>query len=147
MYGDAAVIRRRASELDEQAVDIRALADRLVAGADSVGWTGRAADDLRLRMRDRAAQLRDVAGQHQDAGQALAKHAGAVGEVKDAIAGIERRVHSLIADARHRQAELATFDDAAGVQRTLSPTDQQLVDFDPPPPGHKDWLSVSLPGL
>ncbi|HEY1134272.1 MAG TPA: hypothetical protein VGE77_06815 [Nocardioides sp.] len=141
------MIRRRATELREQAVDVRALADRLVAGSDAIGLTGRAAEDLRLRMRDRASQLRDVAVQHENAGEALARHGTAVGDVKDTIAGIERRAHSLVADARNRQAELAGFDDPAGVTRTLTPADQQLVDFDPPPPGHKDWLAVSLPGL
>ena len=48
MYGDAAVIRRRASELDEQAVDIRALADRLVAGAGRDTLRGDAGHDVML---------------------------------------------------------------------------------------------------
>ncbi|MDT9593435.1 hypothetical protein RDV89_10180 [Nocardioides zeae] len=147
MYGDADVIRRRSTELHEQAVDLRTLADRLVAGAESVDWPGRAANDLRLRMRDRAARLRDAAGQHETASEALATHGTSVADLTEAIADVERKVASLVADARGRQAELSSYDDAAGVTRTLDPDDQQLVDFAPPPSGHKDWLTVTLPGL
>ena len=35
MYGDTDVIRRRAAELREQGVDLRGLADRLVARTDA----------------------------------------------------------------------------------------------------------------
>lgn len=147
MYGDADVIRRRAAELREQAVDIRGLAERLVAGADAIEWPGRAAEDLRVRLRDRAAQLRDVAQRHDTASESLDKHGTAVAGLTETIGDTERRAARLVADARTRQAELASYDDAAGVTRTLGDDDQRLIDFDPPPPGHKDWLSVSLPGL
>lgn len=147
MYGDAAVIRRRASELREQAVDIRALADRMAAGAESIEWTGRAAEDLRLRMQDRASHLRESAALHETAGDALGRHAVAVGDLSEAISRIERKATTIIGDARARKADLATFDDAAGVTRTLDADDETLLAFTPPPSGHKDWLSVSLPGL
>ncbi|MFW6773544.1 hypothetical protein ACOACO_04620 [Nocardioides sp. CPCC 205120] len=146
MYGDAAVIRRRAAQLREQAVDVRALADRLVAGADGIDWNGRAAEDLRLRMRDRAAQLRQVAALHETAAESLARHGAEVGDLKDAIADAERKVGALVAEARNRQAELSSYDDAAGVTRTLSQEDQELVDADLPPAGHKDWLELTLQG-
>lgn len=147
MYGDTTVIRRRADELREQGVDIRVMADRLVSGADALDWNGRAADALRMRMRDRAALLRDAATLHENAGESLTKHGKEVAGLKDAVADIERRAGSLVDDARAREAEIATHDDPAGVVRQLSPEDQQLVAFDPPPSGHKDWLTVSLPGL
>jgi hypothetical protein len=38
-------------------VDLRALADRLVAPTEGTGWTGRAADALTERIRDRAVHL------------------------------------------------------------------------------------------
>src|SRR5688500_12159789 len=71
MYGDTAVIRRRVSQLREQGTDIRALADQLVGQAEQVTWRGRAADAMRERVRDRAAQLRDCAGRHEGAADAL----------------------------------------------------------------------------
>lgn len=147
MYGDAAVIRKRATELKEQAVDIRALADRMAAGADSIEWSGRAADDLRLRMRDRASQLRESAALHETASETLTKHAVAVGDLSETITGIEHKVATLVGDARGRERDLTSFDDADGVTRTVSPEDEQLIAFEPPPSGHKDWLAVSLPGL
>lgn len=147
MYGDTAVIRRRADELREQGGDIRVMADRLVSGADALDWSGRAADALRMRMRDRAALLRDAATLHENAGESLTKHGKEASALKDAIADIERRATSLIDDARAREAELATHDDPAGVERRLTPADEQIVAFVPPPSGHKDWLTVSLPGL
>lgn len=147
MYGDADVIRTRAAELREQAADIRSLAERLAAGADAIEWPGRAAEGLRVRMRERAAQLRDVAGRHETAGDTLAKHGTAVAGLVETIGETERRAARLVADARAREAELASYDDAADVTRTLGDDDRRLIAFDPPPAGHKDWLSVSLPGL
>ena len=64
MYGDTGVMRKRAAQLREQAGDIRSLADHLVAQTEGVAWTGRAADAMRERVRDRAAQLREVAAAH-----------------------------------------------------------------------------------
>ena len=67
MYGDSGVMRKRAAQLREQAGDIRALADHLVAQTEGVAWTGRAADAMRERVRDRAAHLRDVRRGARDA--------------------------------------------------------------------------------
>jgi hypothetical protein len=123
MYGDTDVMRRRAAQLREQGVDLRTMADRLVAQTESIGWTGRAADALVERIRERAAHLRDVAGRHDTAAESLDAHLLEVDRLKDAITLTERRVAARAADG----------DAPAG--------------FTPPPPGHKDWLTVDVPGL
>ena len=118
MYGDTDVMRKRAAELREQGVDLRSLADQLVARTQRVGWSGRAADALLERVRERAAHLRDVAARHETAAESLDAHLTQVDELKDAITEAERR-------ADRSDGELG---------------------FAPPPPGHKDWLAVDLPG-
>jgi uncharacterized protein YukE len=122
MYGDAEVMRRRAADLREQGVDLRALADRLVARTAAVGWTGRAATALDERVRTRAAHLRDLAARHDDAAQALDHHLGEVDHLKEVIAATEHRVRALVAEGRRAPAST-------------------------PPPGHRDWLTLELPGL
>lgn len=121
MYGDADLMRKRVDQLREQALDLRALADLLVAQTEAVPWTGRAADAMRERVRHRAAHLRTAAADHDTAADSLARHAQEVVTLKDAIADTERRA--------------ATLRD-----------DPALSDFTPPAPGHKDWLAVTLPG-
>lgn len=123
MYGDTDVMRKRGAELREQSVDLRALADRLVARTEGVGWTGRAADALLVRIRERAAHLRDVAARHDTAADSLDAHVLEVDRLKDAIATAERRAQRIAEDV------------PGGTP------------FAPPPPGHKDWLAVDLPGL
>ncbi|MGI8646208.1 MAG: hypothetical protein ACR2JD_07810 [Nocardioides sp.] len=125
MYGDTTVMRKRADQLREQGVDIAMMADRLVSQADGIDWTGRAADAMRARIRDRAAHLREAAGFHDTAADTLGRHLAEVDLLKESIAGIEHRGDSLVAD------------DAG----------QSLTSFVPPKPGHKDWLTVNLPGL
>ena len=144
MYGDTDVMRRRAAELREQGIDLRALADRLVAQTEHVGWTGRAAVALDDRVRTRAAHLRDVAARHDTAAEALELHLDEVEGLQEAIAGIERKAAALVADARTRIARLGHADD---VHVTPDPEDERLAAFTPPPPGHRDWLAVELPGL
>ena len=119
MYGDTDVMRKRGAELREQGVDLRALADQLVARTEGVGWAGRAADALAVRIRERAAHLREVAARHETAADSLDAHVLEVERLKDAIAAAERRAER---SDRH-------------------------LEFAPPPPGHKDWLAVDLPGL
>lgn len=147
MYGDTDVMRRRAGQLREQGSDIRAMAERLVAQTEGIGWSGRAADSMRERVRDRAADLREAAGQHDAAADSLEKHLHEVYRLKDAISGLERKATSLVSDARTRVARVDSHDDPEGVRRTADPADQQLAGFTPPPRGHKNWLSVNLPGL
>jgi hypothetical protein len=123
MYGDTSVMRRRAAELREQGVDIAATAEGLVAQADGISWTGRAADAMRSRVRERAAHLKEAAALHESAADSLGLHLAEVDRLKEAIAGIEQRAASLVTD------------------------DETLAGFVPPERGHKDWLGVSLPGL
>jgi len=143
MYGDTLVMRRRAAQLREQGEDIRAMAEQLVNHSDEVAWTGRAADAMRQRVRDRAAHLREVANAHDTAAETLEKHRAECDRLGESITGIERRAASLVADARARIAGL----EPDGVRVTPTREDQALAAFAPPPPGHKDWLSVELPGL
>jgi len=149
MYGDSDVMRRRADQLREQAVDLRALADHLVAQTEGIGWHGRAADSMRERVRERATHLRAAAAQHDTAADSLGRHVQEVDTVKDAIADTERKATTLVADARTRVARIEAANDVAdpAVRRVPDADDQTLAGFTPPPSGHKDWLAVSLPGL
>lgn len=116
MYGDSDVMRRRAAQLREQGADIRSTADHLVAQTESTGWSGRAADAMRERIRDRAAHLREAAAHHDTAADSLEKHLHEVDRLKDAIADTERKASRMTDSA----------------------------DFTPPPAGHRDWLGVSI---
>lgn len=123
MYGDPEVLRRHADQLREQAVDVRTLADQLVVQTESIGWHGRAADSMRVRVTERATHLRAAAAQHETAADALTHHAQEASRGREAIADVERRATLLVAD------------------------DPTLAAFEPPPSGHVDWLAVELPGL
>lgn len=148
MYGDSDVMRRRADQLREQAVDLRALADQLVAQTEGIGWTGRAAESMRERVRDRASHLRDAAAQHDTAADSLDRHVQEVDTIKDTITDTERKATTLVADARTRVARIDAANEAEpDVRREPDADDRTLADFSPPPSGHKDWLAVSLPGL
>ena len=147
MYGDTLVMRRRAAQLREQGEDIRTMAEQLVTRSDEVVWTGRAADAMRDRVRERAAHLRDAANAHDVAAASLEKHLGECDRLTESIAGIERRASSLVADAHTRVARLQGSPGDDAVRPTATREDQVLVAFAPPPSGHKDWLDVELPGL
>lgn len=123
MYGDTEVMRGRVAQLREQGDDIRTLADRLVAHTEGIGWSGRAADSMRERIRERSSHLRDAATHHDTAAESLEKHLLEVDRIKDSITGIERTMTSLAAEAPPSAV------------------------FVPPPTGHKDWLAVKLPHL
>ena len=123
MYGDTLVMRKRAAQLREQGEDIRAMAEQLVNHSDEVVWTGRAADAMRERVRDRAAHLREAAQAHDTAATSLEKHLAECDRLGESISDIERKVSALVAE------------------------DHAPAGFSPPPSGHKDWLSVELPGL
>lgn len=149
MYGDTDVLRRRADQLREQGVDVRMLADQLVAHTEGLGWSGRAAESMRVRVQERASHLRAVAAEHDTAADSLDRHAQEVTTLQDAIADRERTVASLVADARSRLARIQAANDASdsAVRRVADADDVALADFTPPPPGHRDWLTVELPGL
>ena len=140
MYGDSAASRKRVAQLREQGGDIRAMADRLVAQAESVPWTGRAAESMRTRIKERASHLRLAAGHHDTAADSLARHAAEVDALKDAIETISHKADTLTTDVRTRAAQVD-----AGREPTRE--DATLLAFAPPPAGHKDWLTVELPGL
>ncbi len=137
MYGDSAAGRKRVAQLREQAGDVRALAARLVSQAEAVPWHGKAAEAMRERIRERAGHLRAAAAQHDTAAESLSAHVSEVDRLKEAIDLRSRKATTLVEDARTRTSEGAAADDADAV----------LVSFDPPPAGHRDWLTVELPGL
>jgi uncharacterized protein YggE len=91
--------------------------------------------------------LRASAVRHDTAAETLERHAQEVDALKDAIAAVQRRATALVEDARTRVARLARADDPDGVRREPAPADRVLTSFEAPPPGHRDWLGVSLPGL
>jgi uncharacterized protein YukE len=127
MYGDTTTIRRLASQMRERADEIRAEAAHLAARADQVDWEGLAADAMRRLAHDRTAALRRTAALHDDAAEALDRHAREVDRVKDLIAAVEHRVRRLLAEAVGGLGGL-------------------LHHFSPPPSGSREWLTVELPG-
>ncbi len=142
MYGDTDAIRALARGLRRQGDDIRWEADGLLARAEGVLWQGVAADAMRCLARYRVAQLKRTARLHDEAAAALDDHADAVDRVKRLIALIEDRVMALVAAARERIAGVL-----GAVGGLVDPVDDLLDRFVPPPPGHRDWLTVDLPGL
>ena len=137
MYGETDVMRRHVDRLREQGADIRRLADQLVGRTEAVAWTGRAGDAMRERARERAAALRECAHRYESAADALDRHADDVDHLKDVIAMRERKASALVSDARSRTSEAAGRADEDAV----------LTGFTPPAAGHRDWLTVELPGL
>ena len=143
MYGDTAAGRRRVAQLREQGGDIRAMASRLVAQSEAVPWHGKAAESMRSRIKDRAHHLRAVAAQHETAAESLAAHLTEVDALKDAIEVHSHKATTLVEDARTRSAQTSPGDPAPEPDGA----ETALLTFDPPPAGHKDWLTVNLPGL
>lgn len=143
MYGDTSVIRGLGRTMRDLAGDIRQEADQLVGQAELTQWTGLAADVMRRRAREHASELRQTAGLHDDAAQALARHANELDRLTELIASVERRVLSLIDAARERLSDLV--DDMRHL--APDPLDRLLGHFAPPPHGSRDWLDVDLPGV
>jgi uncharacterized protein YukE len=131
MYGDTARIRALAAELRDRADEIRELADRLAARAERVPWQGLAAHAMRGNAHQRTAALRRTACLHDEAADALDRHAREVDRLKDLIAAIERKVRGLLDSAADKVLDV------------LGAADR----FVPPPPGSREWLTVELPGL
>lgn len=133
-------MRRDADDIAAQAQDLRREADRVVHAAESVAWHSVAADAMRASMRERAAQIHGAATRYDDAADALRAHAAEVEERLAAIAAIERKVRGMIASAWDRAGDIA-----GKVVDALTPDelfDDVLRRFEPPAPGHKDWLAV-----
>jgi uncharacterized protein YukE len=146
MYGDPDVLRSRVDDLREQAADVRALADHLVAQTEQIGrqgWSGRAAEAMRLRVGERAAHLRAAAGQHDTAADCLEDHANDVTELLETIAARERRFADVVAEATERVARR----EAGAPTDAGAEADVALLALEPPPPGHRDWLELEVPGL
>lgn len=137
MYGDTEVLRRRVAQLREQAVDVRTLADQLVARTEVVAWAGRAAESMRARVADRAGHLRATAAEHDRAADSLQRHLREVDHQHERIATTQQRATRLVAEARSRRRADGEPDAA----------DRALLAFVPPAAGHLDWLTVDLPGL
>jgi hypothetical protein len=140
MYGDTEVIRGLGRELRRLGEEIRAEADRLGQRAGTTPWSGLAAEAMRSRVVDQVASLHHTARLHDDAAGALDEHAAEVDRIKALIAAVEATVRALVAAAEHRLAGLA----AAVLPDQV---DELLARFVPPPSGHRDWLTVDLPGL
>lgn len=139
MYGDPDVLRSRVDDLREQAVDVRAMADHLVARTDELGWSGRAADAMRRRVGERASHLRAAAAEHDSAADSLLTHAQEVETLQESIARIEHRFTDLLGDARARAADLARSGSGDSTE-----ADRALLAFEAPPTGHRDWLDVEV---
>jgi hypothetical protein len=140
MYGDTETIRGLARTMHDQGVALRSEADALLARAETVPWDGLAAEAMRARVREQVGALRRTAGLADLAALALTRHADEVDRLKALIAAIEQKVMALVRAARDRLAGL--------VASVLpDPFDQLLARFVPPPPGHRDWLLIDLPGL
>ena len=85
MYGDTTTIRALARRLRERADEIRDLATDLTARADAVPWTGLAADAMRAHAGVRLASLLRTARLHEDAAEALERHAREVDRLKELL--------------------------------------------------------------
>jgi hypothetical protein len=140
MYGDTKAIRGLATTMRGCGAAIDTEAEVLLARAETTTWEGLAADAMRLRVRAQAQALRRTAQLHEDAAAALEQHADDVDRLKALIAAIEHKVMALVDAARSRLTGL--------VEAVLpDPVDELLARFVPPPSGHRDWLTVDLPGL
>ena len=138
MYGDTTVIRALAHRLREQGSEIRSEADALTGRAEAVPWDGLAAEAMRRLARDQAGGLRTCAALHEEAAEALERHAREVDHLKDLIAAVERHV-------------LRLMDGVGGVVYALAShvvpdaVDHWLAGFEPPPHGSREWLDVDVP--
>ncbi|MFT4289017.1 hypothetical protein [Nocardioides sp.] len=142
MYGDPRAIRRLGGELRAQARRVEEEADRLIAEAAAVEWDGVAATAMRAHVQAQAGGLRRAAAAHRQAADALDRHADRVAYLLKMIARIEHAVMSAIASAKRR---ITKFLD--GLIDSLTPMEEVLRDFVPPPAGDRRWLDVRIPGL
>lgn len=85
MFGDTATIRALAGRLRERADEIRDLASTLLRSATEVAWDGVAADAMRAHVETRLAALHRTARLHDDAADALDRHAREVDLAKDLL--------------------------------------------------------------
>ncbi|WP_051551383.1 putative T7SS-secreted protein [Nocardioides sp. URHA0020] len=100
MLTDTSGIRHLARQLRERAQEIRAEGARLQRLGDGIPWRGRAADAMRAQLAVRLATLGACAGLHDDAAEALERHAGAVDAVVAVGGAVTDTVGDLVHDAR-----------------------------------------------
>lgn len=141
MYGEPSRIREVAVHLERRAEQLRREADALVAAAEQAPWVSLAADRMRERAVARRVDLLGVARGYDDAADAVRRHAAEVERLLQRLAAVERRVRSLVEDARDRVRE------AGGVVEDL--LDGRLLRLPLPPPGHREWLDLVevVPGV
>ncbi len=155
MYGDTKVIRQLATRMDERAVDLRATAQRLSGSAQDAHWWSVGAERMREQVRERAADLRAVATDYEDAAARLRDHADEVDEVKALIDRIERAVSAVVNGAIDRlqaaghaivegvkDGVRAVGDFLTGGGDGPDPRDVQLAQFRSPGSGDRAWLDV-----
>ncbi|WP_051549452.1 putative T7SS-secreted protein [Nocardioides sp. URHA0032] len=96
MYGDTTTIRALARRLRERADEIRDLATGLSAAARDVAWQGVAADTMRVHVATRVSALHRTARLHEDAADALDRHAREVDLLEDlAVDAVEGTIGKL----------------------------------------------------
>ena len=92
MIGDPGAIRALARPLRRRADELHTLSDRLVDQARATSWQGVAADAMRVAVGASANGLRRTADLHDEAADALERHAD---HVAAALAAIEGTLHAL----------------------------------------------------
>ena len=96
MLTDTTGIRHLARRMRERAQEIRAEAARVRRRADDVPWQGRSAEAMRRQVAVRLATLSATADLHDDAAEALLRHARAVDAVSAVAAGaVTTAVHEI----------------------------------------------------
>lgn len=95
MYPDTAAIRALAGRLRERADEIRDLATGLLRSAAEVAWDGVAADAMRVHVQGRVAALHRTARLHDDAAEALLRHAREVDLAEDVLSAPASLLHHL----------------------------------------------------
>jgi uncharacterized protein YukE len=99
MLADTTGIRHLARRMRERAEEIRGEAARVGRRTDDVPWQGRAADAMRAQVAARLTALAATATLHEDAAEALERHAHAVeslGLVTGAVSGAVHELGSLL---------------------------------------------------
>lgn len=96
MLTDTSGIRHLARRMRERAEEIRAEGARVRRRADDVPWQGRSAEAMRSHVAVRLTTLAATADLHDDAAEALERHAGAVDAVAGLAGGLVRRLEDLL---------------------------------------------------
>jgi uncharacterized protein YukE len=95
MLTDTTGIRHLARRMRERAEEIRAECARVRRRADDVPWQGRAADAMRAQVAARLSALAATAALHEDAAEALERHARAVESLSTVTGAVSGAVHEL----------------------------------------------------